>query len=104
MWALYMNPVTANAERYIPVVTASTKERLEQVLEDEKCERRTVGQYHLSYRDGPLQHFNPPQMNGRNCFGSNEGIIEVVSEDALRQEHERELTQWRYHFMDSVHL
>lgn len=102
MFALYMNPVTANAEHYLPVAIADTAERLEQLLSDEKCDGYSDGQYYRQFRDGPLHNFNPPTMNGYNCFGVNEGIVEVVSLEDLRRQHEEELQMWVSHFSTAV--
>jgi hypothetical protein len=98
MFALYLNPVTANAECYIPVAMADTFERLEQLLSDESCEPYSDGRYYRSFKEGMLHNFNPPQLNGQNCFGANEGIVEVISDEDLKRYHEEELAEWYSHF------
>lgn len=104
MYALYMNPVTANAEHYLPVAISDTAERLEQMLSEEECEGYNDGHYYRQYREGPLHNFNPPTMNGQNCFGVNEGIVEVIGEDDLRRQHEEELQMWAAHFSTAVRV
>ena len=104
MFALYMNPVTASAEHYLPVAISETAERLEQLLDAEKCDGYSDGRYYRQFRDGLLHNFNPPTMNGKNCFGVNEGIVEVVSEEELRQQHEEELQMWAAHFSIAVRV
>lgn len=102
MFALYMNPVTANAEHYIPVAIADTAERLEKLMADEKCDGFSDGRYYRQFRDGPLHNFNLPTMNGQNCFDVNEGIVEVVGEHDLRRQHEEELQMWAAHFSTAL--
>ena len=104
MFALYMNPVTANAERYLPVAISEAAERLKQLLDAEKCVGYNDGHYYRQFRDGPLHNFNPPTMNGTNCFGVNEGIVEVVSEEELRQQNEEELQRWFAHFFTAIRV
>jgi hypothetical protein len=104
MFALYMNPVTANAEHYLPVAISEMAERLEQLLGNEKCDGYSDGHYYRQFREGPLHNFNPPTMDGRNCFGVNEGIVEVVGEEDLRRQHEEEMQMWADHFSTAVRV
>jgi len=102
MFALYLNPVTANAESYIPVAMADSFERLERLLEEELCEGYSDGRYYRNFKEGILHNFNPPSMNGLNCFGVNEGIVEVVSDEDLKRWHQEELNNWYFHFASST--
>ena len=104
MFALYMNPVTASAEHYLPVAISETAERLEQLLDAEKCDGYSDGRYYRQFRDGLLHNFNPPTLNGKNCFGVNEGIVAVVSEEELRQQNEEELQMWAAHFFTAIRV
>ena len=105
-FALFMNPVTANAEQYIPVALAEERETLERLLVTDSCEPYTKGNYRLSYIEGSiLENFNPPQMHdGYNVFGVLEGINEVVSEDDIRQAHLEELKSFYHAFSTAVML
>lgn len=102
MFALYLNPVTANAERYVPVAVADSYEKLEQLLESESCDGFYDGSFFRSFRQGPLWNFNPPQINGENVFGSLEGIVEVVSREDLIEFHQQQLQEWDAHFLGCV--
>lgn len=102
MYALYLNPITSNAENYVPVAIADTFEKLNSFLEENKCEPYTeegpsmfhegTHRYRKEFvKDGPLEWFNPPSMNGQNCFGVNEGIVEVVTREELLEYHREQL-------------
>ena len=85
MYALYLNPVTSNAETYVLVAYSDSQERLEQYLNDESCDGYNDGRYYRSFKDGPLYNYNPPQMDGVNCFGVNEGIVEILNREEYAQ-------------------
>lgn len=104
MFALYLNPVTARAEKYIPVAITDTKERLEKFLMDEKCERHNDGQYTRFFKEGLLHNYNPPYRNGRNSFGVLEGIVKVISKEELQRRHEEEIRSWELHFSTASRL
>jgi hypothetical protein len=106
MFALYLNPVTANAERYIPVATADSYEALIQLLENESLGPNAYhdGHFYRSFREGILHNFNPPMLDGTNCFGVNEGIIEVISREDLIEQQMQELLDYNLHFSEATHI
>jgi len=91
MFALFCNSVYANAEQSSCIAIADTREQLEQLIKNEKCELYKDGEHPLGgtysrvfKKDGPLYNCNEPSMiGGQNCHGSPEGIIEVDSREAL---------------------
>ena len=101
MFVLYLNPVTANAERYVPAATCESKEALEQWVKSQRLESafsEKVDGYSLSYKVGALRWFNPPTLSGTNCLGVPEGIVEIISRDALKNQREIEMAnELEYH-------
>lgn len=106
MFVLYLNPVTANAERYISVATSDSYEALENLLENESlgCDCYNDGHFYRSYKKGILHNYNPPTMNGTNCYGVYEGIIEVISRDDLIEQHMQELLNYDLHFSGTTNV
>ena len=69
MWALQLNPMTANAERVVPVAVAETPEALLALLENETVEPYKDGEWRKVFRQGGiLEWYNPP-MNGAAWIG-----------------------------------
>lgn len=63
MFALVLNPMTANAERSNYVARADTKEALERFVESERVEPYMDGPWGKCFRKGgPLEWFNGPDM------------------------------------------
>ena len=105
MYVLYMNPVTANAENFLPVVICDCKETLEQLLVDEKLiVEMHVDGYLRTYRDGLLYNYNPPSLHGVNCFNVAEGIVGVMSFDDLVTNHKQQQQAWMDHFGQAAYL
>lgn len=110
IFVLYLNPITANAERYIPVVSAPTAEKLQDLLEGELCadykepginsNGDNVVFSKCFKKGGLLENFNAPTLNGKNCFDVNEGIIECVSREDIVQQHLAELSMYDNHFLN----
>jgi hypothetical protein len=69
MWILQLNPMTANAERVVPVVRAETREALEMFMAGEIVGPYQDGQWHKCFKQGGrLEWFNPP-LGGEAWIG-----------------------------------
>lgn len=86
MYALYLNPVTSNAENYIAVAISEYQQALEDLLRENACDIVLQDGYWRSFKQGPLYNYNPPKMNGYNCFNAPEGIVKVPDKDELYNE------------------
>jgi hypothetical protein len=70
MWALQLNPMTANAEQIVPVAVAETEQDILALLERETVEPYTDGQWRKAFRQGGiLEWFNPPFPGGEVWTG-----------------------------------
>jgi hypothetical protein len=69
MWALQLNPMTANAETVVPIVCAETPEQLYEFMKAETVEPYQDGRWYKVFRkDGPLEWMNAP-VNGQAFVG-----------------------------------
>jgi len=70
MFVLQLNPMTANAERVIPVVRAETQQELLDLLERERVDPWTDGHWHKVFRKGGLlEMYNSPSEDMTSWIG-----------------------------------
>jgi|HubBroStandDraft_1064217.scaffolds.fasta_scaffold336122_3 hypothetical protein len=86
MWVLQLNPMTANAERVVPVAGADTREALEAFLNLQLApEPYKDGNWYKVFRQGgTLEWFNPPL--GDESFIGVPAFVNVGTEDDWARE------------------
>lgn len=86
MWVLQLNPMTANAERVVPVAGADTREALEAFLNLQLAEQPYQdGQWSKVFRQGsPLEWYNPPF--GDQAFIHVPAFVDIGTEEDWARE------------------
>jgi hypothetical protein len=86
MWVLQLNPMTANAERVVPVACAETRQQLEAFMNEQTApEPYRDGQWGKVFRQGStLEWFNPPF--GDESFIGTPAFVDIGTEDDWAQE------------------
>jgi len=87
---LQLNPMTANAERVIPVVRSESSGKLLELLLQEKVTPYTDGNWRKCFRKGgSLEWFNDPGPNMEPWIGI-QAIVDIgTREDWMRDAGER---------------
>ena len=80
MWALQLNPMTANAEQVVPVAVGETEQDIIALLERDTVEPYTDGQWRKVFRQGGiLEWYNPP-MGGAAWIGV-PAVVDIGTEE-----------------------
>src|SRR5208282_1970651 len=100
MWVLQLNPMTANAERVVPVACAETREQLQAFMNEQAVEPYQDGQWGKVFRQGSmLEWYNPPC--GGQAFIDIPAFVDIgTEEDWAREAVER----YRHFLMEVYHV
>lgn len=98
MYLLQLNPITANAERVVPICYASTIEELETFLRENIVEPYRDGYFIKHFRKGSiLENYNPPDDLGESWIN----VPSIVYIGTVEEWMENARIEY-YNFLDSL--